>query len=174
MWKYLPFILLYMIIQHILLIVEYTPYVDMLEAIQNDLIDFTSTLSILAKTLVLYAVVYGSMLYLFIRYLYHNASYTEAFVFGSIVVAVLDFTLLGFFKKANNHIPVLLFDTFIVGGANVVIPLYLVRSNYTLFSKFTPLLILGFIITGSYSFYHSYKDTQQKLKLQEAQQKVTQ
>lgn len=168
------FILVYMIIQNILLIIEYSPYVDMLENIQKgEVFDGTSTLPILLKSLLLYIIVYGSMLYLFIRYLYKNASYTESFIFGSIVVLVLDFTLLAYFKKANNHIPVLLFDTFVLGGVNVIVPLYLIRTNYKLLVTLMPLLFIGFIISTYCIIYKSYTDTQQKLKLQKEKHRTS-
>jgi hypothetical protein len=174
--KYIEFTLIYLTIQNLLLIIEYDHFfTTMISDIQNRPFDGSSTLKLFLRSLILYIIVYGSMIYLFTKYIYETASYSEAFIFGSIMYIVADLgNIYGMFKKAQKYLLILLFDIFIVGGLCLTVSLYVSRNFSTIISKNALLLLVAFISSFSYFIYYSYTTTKEKLKEHVAKQQVPQ
>ncbi len=174
MEKYIIFSLMYLSMQNILMGIEYNSFfVNMMGDIQNKPFDATSTNDLFIRNLVVYFVVYGAVLYILNKYIVDSVGLLEAFIFGTAFYLVCDFPLLVYFQDTIHHFKSLLFDTIVLGGLGVVIPLYLTRHFTPFLSKNILGLLLLFIITMIYMYHYSYTTTQQKLKEYKEKQKVT-
>ena len=128
MEKFIIFSLLYLIVQTILMAIEYKSFfADMIGDIQNKPFDAVSTNELLIRNLVVTFFVYGAVLYILNRYIVDSVGLLEAFIFGTAFYLVCDFPLLVYFQDSIHHFKTLLFDTIVLGGLGVVIPLYLTR-----------------------------------------------
>ncbi len=162
--KYVLFTLIYLTIQHLIyLLVEYQLIADVIEDIQKEPLDFASTIPKLLKTIIIYIIYYGSVIYLAIKYLFNSSSVLENFTFGTMLFLMVDFGILSMFNNTNKHITSFLFDMFILGGFGLASSIFIVKSYEKVLSNNFILLFLIFISSGIYLFYYSYKDTQQKL-----------
>ena len=138
----------------------------MVDDIQKAPIDGTSTPQKFIKSVLLAIILLGITLFFYIQYIVDKASYLEAFIFGTLLYLLIDLCFLLFFTDAQKHMSSFVFDTVGVGGVTLVLSLWLYRDYGKALSS--P-LALGLLTTTTvglfvYSFYHSYQNTQKKLK----------
>jgi len=74
-------------------------------------------------------VFFGGVIYLFVK-TYSNNVYNSFFL-GSVIYGIVDVTIYALFNKSTDYIPVLLTDTFILGGFQFGLTTYLLKNNYT-------------------------------------------
>jgi len=84
-------------------------------------------------------------------------SYIEGFIFLSTLWAIWDASYLFSFDKSLKHIPVLLFDIFVVGGICIIITQYTYNKYYDILKKYLPLLFIFYLLTMLLFFYENYK-----------------
>jgi len=155
-------------------VLEYNPYIAMVEDIQLEIWDVTSKPEYHLKNMIIYICWYILFFYIISKVLKDNTSITEVFVIGSIMYALIDLVLVGYFHRANKHIPVVLFDILFVGGVGFSLSFYLIKNYSNILLSNIPYLIIIYLATLVYFFYYSYTDTQQKLKALKEKQKATQ
>ena len=154
------FVLLFMIIQHLLLVFECDYYLDMVSDIQgykfnfykNEKNNFTLK-NILINTLIYILVV----LFIYYYIIREHKSLLEGYFFTSFLYALWDASLFTLFDKGVHHLPVLLYDTFIVGGLAMGVSQYIIYNYYTILKKHIPLLSVFYVSTMAYCFYKCYK-----------------
>jgi hypothetical protein len=77
-------------------------------------------------------------------------------LFGSITFFIADINIFALFDAAINHVPVLLYDTFVVGGVCMLLSQYLMTKYYTTLQHYTvPLFVLymASVVLAAYVVY---------------------
>ena len=157
---FLVFTLIYMIIQYILLISELNDYMDMVSDIQGYKLNGYKNLDnkFTFKNISVFTT--GYIVLTFILYYYiimPKKSIIEGFIFASFLYLMWDSCLFSLFDKALKYYPLLLYDTFIVGGLCMVISQYILYNYYDILKKYIPLLVIFYILTMVWFFYEVYK-----------------
>jgi len=155
------FLFVFMIFQYLLLITEITPYANIVKDIQNYRPNMFKNLddNFTLKNLIIFSLGY-LFLIIFIYYyiIFPKKTCIEGFIFVSFIYgAFWETALFSCFDKAVNHLPVLLYDAFIVGGVCMVISQYIVYNYYDILKNYIPLLFIFYLITMIWFFYEFYK-----------------
>ena len=156
----LVFILIFMIFQYILIISELNSYLNMVSNIQGYKFNWYKNLenNFTFKNINLFTT--GYILFVYFCYYYiifPKKSILEGFIFISFITALWDICLFSLFDKAVKYYPLLLYDTFIVGGLCMVISQYILYNYYDILKKYIPLLFIFYILTMAWFFYEVYK-----------------
>jgi len=159
--KFIIFTLLFMNFQYLLMIIEIFPYMNMISDIQSYKFNMFKNLNnnFSLKNIIIYVLLYVILL-VFVIYYYiikENKSLLEGFLFVSFLVAIWDMCLFSCFDKATSHLPVLLYDIFIVGGFGTIISQYLFYNYYNTLKKNIWLLFIFYILTMLLFFYVCYR-----------------
>ena len=154
------FILIFMIFQYILIISELNSYLNMVSNIQGYKFNWYKNLenNFTFKNINLFTT--GYILFVYFCYYYiifPKKSILEGFIFISFITALWDICLFSLFDKALKYYPLLLYDTFIVGGLCMVISQYILYNYYDILKKYIPLLFIFYILTMAWFFYEVYK-----------------
>jgi hypothetical protein len=158
--KFLVFFLVYMILEYILLISEWFPYLNMISNIQGYKFNWYKNLNnnFNLKNILIYFLAYIILLYVIYYYIIKNKkSYFEGFLFTSFIYGMWDICLFSCFDKAVKYLPLLCYDTFVVGGIKMVITQYLLYNYYDILKKYIWLLFIFYILTMLLFFYVCYR-----------------
>ncbi len=160
-YKYLlTFVLLFMIIQHIFLFAECDYYLDMVSDIQGYKFNFfkNENNKFSFKNILIYTIGYIPFtIFLYYYIIREHKSILEGFLFICALYALWDTSLYSLFDKGPHHLPVLLYDTLIVGGLAMIITQYTLYNYYTILKKYIPLLSILYLLTMSACIYKCYK-----------------
>jgi hypothetical protein len=157
---FICFFLVFMICQYLLVISEWNYYLDMITNIQGYKFNCYKNLDskFTLKNLILWSFGYF-FLTIFIYYyiIFPKKTCIEGFIFMAIMYVLWDLCLFSLFDKAVKHLPVLLYDIFVVGGVCMVISQYIVYNYYDILKNYIPLLFIFYLITMIWFFYEPYK-----------------
>jgi hypothetical protein len=149
-----------MIIQHVLLIIEWDYYLDVFSDIQGYRFNFYKNEKnelILNRTILMSLGYVGFLIIFMNKFIVEDkASILNGFIYVLALYATWDFCLLFYFDKGIYHWPVLLFDIFVVGGVCIALTQYLLNNFYTILKNYTPLLFVLYLITMIMFFYKCY------------------
>jgi len=81
----------------------------------------------------------------------------EGYLFVAFLTIMWDIALFSCFDKAVNHLPVLLYDIFIVGAGGMLISQYIIYNYYDILKKNIPLLFILYLLSMIWFFYSWYK-----------------
>jgi hypothetical protein len=159
--KFLIFILLFMVFHYILLITEWKPYLDMCSDIQGYKYNFFKSqdnklrlIPLIIFTLGFFIMVPGFSYFLGEKLYKINL---VSFLFIIFVYAAWDFSYYTMFDKAQKHLPVLLYDTILVGGLCLLLTQFIFNKYYKILEKNIPILVLLYFVTMFLFFYVCYK-----------------
>ena len=158
--KYITFFLIFMIIEHILLITEWHYCLDMISYIQGYKFNFYKNSENEFKIITPLTLTGGYViLLLFIFYYIENIFDInfKNFLFIVFLYFLWDFAYLCFFDKAIKYLPVLLYDIFVVGGVCLLLTQYLLNNYYDILKNYTLLLFIFYFITMILFLYECYK-----------------
>ena len=158
---FICFLMIFMILQYVLLISEWNYYLNMVSDIQGYKFNFymNSKNEFMLKNIIIYSFLYILVTYFIYFYIIQpNKSYLEGFIFISILFGICDIgVLFSLFEKATYHLPILLYDTFIVGGLCTILSQYIFYNYYNILKKYISLLLIIYILLMLRFFYECYK-----------------
>jgi hypothetical protein len=150
-----------MIIQYILVDLELFSYLNMVSDIQKYKYNLfkNEKNKFVFKSLIAYIFVYPLFYYCIYYYtiLQNKTSILSVFIFGTVLTLLWDGGLFLLFDTAVHHIPVLLFDTIVVGGLGVAIGYYIFRKYYKFLENKTYILVILYLLALLLFFYRFYK-----------------
>jgi hypothetical protein len=159
--KLLIFVLLFMIFEYILLITEWKPYLDMYSDIQGYKYNFFKSQdnNLRLIPLIIFSINYPMFLFILSRFLGEKIFKINlvSFLFIVLLYGMWDFAYYIMFDKALKHLPVLLYDIFIVGGLCLVLTQFIFNKFYKILEKNIPILVLLYFINMFLFFYVCYK-----------------
>ena len=158
--KFFIFLFIFMIIQHILLIAEWDYYLDVFSDIQgyrfnfyknekNEFVLHRTILMTLGYVLLVLIFIYKSIIE-------DKKNILNGFIYIIAIYCVWDFCLYFYFDKGVNHLPVLLFDIFVVGGVCMALSQYIIYNYYDILKNYTSLLFVLYLITMILFLYRCY------------------
>lgn len=159
--KLLIFILLFMIFEYILLITEWKPYLDMCSDIQGYKYNWFKSQDSKLKFIPSLIITIGYICFLLTIYkIIGDKIFKINFV--SFLVIILTYFMWDFgyyimFDKALKHLPVLLYDIFIVGGLCLVLTQFVFNKFYKILEKNIPILVLLYVVSIFSFLYVCYK-----------------
>jgi hypothetical protein len=159
--KLLIFVLLFMIFEYIFLITEWKYYLNMCSDIQGYKYNFFKSQDKKLRLIPLIIFSLGYMGFLLTIYkIIGDKLFKINFVSFLIIIflcAMWDFGYYIMFDKALKHLPVLLYDIFIVGGLCLVLTQFIFNKYYKILEKNIPILGLLYV-TAMFTFlYACYK-----------------
>ncbi len=150
-----------MVFHYILLITEWKPYLDMCSDIQGYKYNFFKSqdnklrlIPLIIFTLGFFIMVPGFSYFLGEKLYKINL---VSFLFIIFVYAAWDFSYYTMFDKAQKHLPVLLYDTILVGGLCLLLTQFIFNKYYKILEKNIPILVLLYFVTMFLFFYVCYK-----------------
>ena len=159
--KLLIFVLLFMIFEYILVITEWKPYLNMCSDIQGYKYNWFKSQDNKLRLipLIIFSLGYFTMVICFSYFLGEKLYKINlvSFLFIIFVYAFWDFAYYVMFDKALKHLPVILYDIFIVGGLCLVLTQFIFNKFYKILEKNIPILILLYFVTMFLFFYVCYK-----------------
>ena len=158
--NFFTFLFIFMSIQYLLCIIEIFHYGNMISHIQGYKINFYKNLdnNFTFKNILIYSFGYIIFTYIFYYYIIlNNKSLLEGFLFTSLLYVMWDGCLFNCFDKATKYWPVLLYDTFIVGGLCMLISQYLYKKYYNILNKYIFILFILYLLTTLWFFYEVYR-----------------
>jgi hypothetical protein len=159
--KLLIFVLLFMVFQYILVITEWKPYLNMCSDIQGYKYNWFKSQDnkLRLVPLIIFSLGYFTMVICFSYFLGEKLYKINlvSFLFIIFVYAFWDFAYYVMFDKALKHLPVILYDIFIVGGLCLVLTQFVFNKFYKILEKNIPILILLYFVTMFLFFYVCYK-----------------
>ena len=159
--KLLIFILLYMIFQYILLITEWKYYLDIYSDIQGYKYNWFKSKDNKLRLIQVLTFILGyiTMLFMFNKILGEKI-FNINLVSLLLIISWYSFWDLGYylmFDKALKHLPVILYDIFIVGGLCLVLTQFIFNKYYKILEKNIPMVVLLYFVTMFLFFYVCYK-----------------
>jgi len=157
---FLTWFLLFMIIQYTLLVIEWSKYLDMYTDIQQYKFNFykNDKNEFVLIRIFLFIVGYLGLLVIIYYYIIKDKkSIFDGSLLVTIMYAMWDCCLYFFFDRAVKHLPVLLFDTIVLGGVNMAISQYILYNYYNTLKKYIPLLFIGYLGSMLWFFYACYQ-----------------
>jgi hypothetical protein len=159
--KLLIFTLVFIIFQYIFLITELHPYLNMCSDIQGYKYNWFKSQDNKPRLipLIIFTLGYPVMLLIFYYFLREKLYKINlySFLFIVLMYTFWDFGYYIMFDKALKHLPVLLYDIFIVGGLSLVLTQFIFNKFYKILEKNIPILGLLYV-TAMFSFlYVSFK-----------------
>jgi len=159
--KLLIFILLFMTFEYTLLITEWKPYLNMCSDIQGYKYNWFKSQDnkLRLVPLIIFSLGYFTMVICFSYFLGEKLYKINlvSFLFIIFVYAFWDFAYYVMFDKSLKHLPVILYDIFIVGGLCLVLTQFVFNKFYKILEKNIPILILLYFVTMFLFFYVCYK-----------------
>jgi hypothetical protein len=155
------FLFIFVTIQYLMVTTEFEYYYNVTSDIQGYKFNFYKNLenNFTLKSILLY--IFGYIVITFFMYYYLispiKKGYIEGFIFTSMLCAFWDACVLFCFDKGTKHLPVLLFDIFIVGGIGMIISQYIFYNYYNILKNYIPLLFILYILSMLLFFYECYK-----------------
>ena len=156
----ITFILVFLIIQYLLIVTELKYYLDMITDIQGYKFNFYKneknqfTIKNILIYIIGYIVAAGVIYYFTIRN--HNSLLHGLFFIIFAWCVMWDIALFSLFDKATHHIPVLLYDIFVVAGVGFAISHYLIYNYNNILKKHIPLLFILYLLTMGNFLYDCY------------------
>lgn len=87
-----------------------------------------------------------------------NGSLAEAFLLGVTVCAVTDFAIFSMFSRTNiYHLPILMYDIFVVGGLGFAFSVYLWKNYKSIHSTYGWLFLATFLLSSALYCYVVYR-----------------
>ena len=154
------FCLIFISLQYILLITEIGDYCDLTSDIQGYRFNFYKDKQGNFAPLRSFVFIVGYIVIAVFFYVYcimPNMGYTESFIFISIIYLFWDGCLFTLFDKGLHHLPVLLYDSFVVGGFGMVTILYIFNNFYSTLKNYLPFLIIFYFTTMVAFLYEFWK-----------------
>jgi hypothetical protein len=142
MKNYISSVLLFLIIQNILVTIETIPYMNMVSGLQGERADIWTTPFLKIKSFFSYVLGFAAVLYLYIVYIVDKASVLEAAIFGFMLYFIADINIFVFFKRSINHIPALLWDSFLIGFIGFGLAIFIERNYSAYLTNSLPFFIL--------------------------------
>lgn len=139
-----------LILQYVLLITEWNTYLDMLTDIQGYKPNFyrDEKGKVNLKSPLVFIFVYPVIMYFIYHYtIVSKKSIIEIALFTSLLYALWDAAIFLCFDKANYHIPILMYDTFVVGGLGVGFAAYILYNFYDVLKQYIPALSILYILS---------------------------
>jgi hypothetical protein len=160
--KLIIFILLFMIFQYILATTEVTPYLNMCSDIQGYKYNWFKSQDnkLRLVPLLIYSLSYPTtMVFIFSKFLREKLFNINlhSFLFIVFIYWMWDFAYYIMFDKALKHLPVILYDIFIVGGLCLILTQFVFNKFYKILEKNIPILVLLFFGTMFLFFYTCYR-----------------
>ena len=150
-----------MIFQYILLITEWKYYLDMCSDIQGYKYNWFKSKDNKLRLipLLIHSFIYLLFIFILSRLLGEKIFKINlySFLFIVIIYSMWDFAYYIMFDKALKHLPVLLYDVFIVGGLCLVLTQFIFNKFYKILEKNIPILVLLYFVTMFLFFYVCYK-----------------
>jgi hypothetical protein len=154
------FFLIFMIFQIILCISEINPYLNMISDIQGYKTNmFKNNQNKFTFRWVFIFTIFSFFTLLFVYYyiILPKKSLLHGFIFVSVLFMYWDINYLISFDKGVSHLPVLIYDTFVVGGLCMVISQYTLYNYYNILKNCIPLLFILYLLIHLFGFYIGYK-----------------
>jgi len=159
-YKYfLVFLFIFMILQYILLISELNYYLDMVSDIQYYKFNFYKNLENNFTLKMTSVAIIGYIALICIVYYYiiqNKKSIISGFIFTSILYLMWDVCLFFMFDKAVKYWPLLLYDTFVVGGGCMAISQYILYNYYPILKNYIGVLFVLYLLTMAWTLYDCY------------------
>jgi hypothetical protein len=150
-----------MVFQYILLISEWIPYLNMYSDIQGYKYNFFKSKDNKLRLIPLLIHSFFYLIFLFIlsRFLGEKIFKINlySFLFIVFIYVMWDFAYYIMFDKALKHLPVLLYDIFVVGGLCLVLTQFIFNKFYKILEKNIPILVLLYFINMFLFLYVCYK-----------------
>ena len=158
--KLLIFTLLFMTFQYILLTSEIKPYLNMCSDIQGYKYNWFKSQDNKLKlyNIILLSLGYVIFVFIFSKMLGEKLFKVNLYSFALMVIVCVawDFGLYTLFEKSTKHLPILLYDIFIVGGLCLVLTQFIFNKYYKILEKNIPILVLLYFGTMFLFFYACY------------------
>jgi len=159
--KLIIFILLFMIFQYILLITEWKYYLNMCSDIQGYKYNFFKSKDNKLRLIPIFLLTIGAFFMLFIFHPFLGEKLFNinlySFLFIVFIYVMWDFAYYIMFDKALKHLPLILYDIFIVGGLCLVLTQFIFSKYYKILEKNIPILVLLYFVTMFLFLYVCYK-----------------
>jgi hypothetical protein len=159
--KLVIFILLFMIFHYILLITECKYYLNMCSDIQSYKYNWFKSKDNKLRLipLIIFSLSYPMFLFMFSKLLGEKLFNINlhSFLFVVLLCVMWDFAYYIMFDKALKHLPILLYDIFIVGGLCLVLTQFIFNKYYKILEKNIPMLVLLYFVTMFLFLYVCYK-----------------
>jgi hypothetical protein len=150
-----------MTFEYTLLITEWKPYLNMCSDIQGYKYNWFKSQDnkLRLVPLIIFSLGYFTMVICFSYFLGEKLYKINlvSFLFIIFVYAFWDFAYYVMFDKSLKHLPVILYDIFIVGGLCLVLTQFVFNKFYKILEKNIPILILLYFVTMFLFFYVCYK-----------------
>ena len=156
---FICFFLIFMIVQIILCISELNPYLNMISDIQGLKTNmFKNNNKFTFRWIFIFTIFsFFSLLFAYHYIIYSRKSLLEGFIFFSMLFMFWDINYLVSFNKGVKHLPVLLYDTFVVGGLCMVMSQYILYNYYYILKNYIPLLFILYVLIQLFGLYMAYK-----------------
>ena len=150
-----------MIFQYILLITEWKYYLDIYSDIQGYKYNWFKSKDNKLRLIQVLTFILGyiTMLFMFNKILGEKI-FNINLVSLLLIISWYSFWDLGYylmFDKALKHLPVILYDIFIVGGLCLVLTQFIFNKYYKILEKNIPMVVLLYFVTMFLFFYVCYK-----------------
>jgi hypothetical protein len=155
----ITFVTICMIIQYSLCVCEGDYYANMVSDIQGHKANFykNEKNEFIIRNIFIFTILYiGVAIFYYYYIVIPKKSLTESVVFGVILYGAWDFAIYSCFNKATYHLPVLLYDMFIVGGVGLSLAYYITTNYYQVLKNYTPLLIVLYFLSMILFLYKAY------------------
>ena len=158
--KAIVFILIFMIFEYILLITEWTPYMNMISRIQGRTFNSYKDKDNNFKYLLNIVLSFGYVVMIYILY-YYVIIDKRTYLGGAIFVAILWFMwdsclYLMFEIREKMDIFILFYDVLIVGGLCMFISMYIFNNYFNILKNHIPILVALYLFTMACFSYKSY------------------
>lgn len=155
----ITFVTIFMIIQYSLCAYEFDYYFNMVSDIQGHKANFykNEKNEFIIKNIFIFTILYiGVAIFFYYYIVIPKKSLTESVIFSVILYGAWDCAIYMCFNKATYHLPVLLYDMFIVGGVGLSLAYYITTKYYQVLKNYTPLLIVLYFLSMILFLYKAY------------------
>lgn len=154
------FSLVFISLQYILLLTELDKYNDVATDIQGYRFNFYKNKEGYFTPIRAIVYIFGYIVVALFLYRYcinTNMSYPESFIFVSLIYSMWDACFVTTFDKSLNHLPILIYDTLVVGGVGMVTTMYIFNNFYSTLKTYLPLLVLFYFATMGAFLYKTWE-----------------
>ena len=155
--KNITFMLIFMIIQHILLITEWKYYLDMISHIQGEKFNFFKNERFTITIVFIFTIGYITLLLIMMYYTDVFTINLKSLIFILVLYGFWDLAYYVMFDKAEKFSLVLLYDILVVGGVCLLLTQYIFNNYYNILKNYTFVLVIFYFTTMVLFFYEFYK-----------------
>jgi len=159
--KAIVFILIFMIFQYILVITEWTPYLNMTSRINGRTFNLFKDKDNNFKYILNFVFSVGYVIFAYFLYYWiiiDKRTYLEGVIFIIMLYGLWDACLYCMFEiREKMDIFILCYDVLIVGGVGMFISHYTFNNYFNILKNHIPVLVALYLFTMACFYYKSYK-----------------